>query len=421
MKAEQIASIVNSMREQVTGADDVVATDLSNVVDVGNTILNALGYEQFMNTLVDKIGETVIVKRPYASKAPDIINRDWGGYGSIMEKIRVKLPVATTNDSWPVGETWTAGAGWSAQTNPTNDTVSPFITVRPEAEATYFNGKVTFEIDMTFSDLLLRSAMKSAAELTKFVNAVENRIAQAMTVYTDSLTMATIDNAIGERLASGTAVYDLLGSYNLAYNKTLTAAAAMYDAEFLRYAGYVVSLFVGRMGIMSRLFNDSEYDTFTPDSKLRIVLLDTFSKAVETFMQSDTYHDNLVGLPAGTYSTVPFWQGSGQGYKLIDTAALNITTASGAEIDTVTGTVGEAAPVEGGFYVVGAMFDVEAAGRNNFNPRTTSQYNARKEQTTFFHKVDAHYYNDMAENFIVFTLGYGTVLDEVESDDEQTA
>lgn len=407
MKMEQIAAIVNDMAAEYVGETDLVTENLAGVVDVGTAITNAIGYEQFTNTLVDKIGQVIMVSRDYDTAAPDIMRRGTGiPFGSVTEKIRVKLPDATNNDSWPVGETWTPGAGHSSATNPTNDSVSPFITVRPEVEATYFNGGSTYEVDMTFPTIQNRSAFANVADWRRFADLVESRIFQSKAVYKDALTMRVINNLIGEKLVNRNAIVDVLAMYNAAYNKTLTAAAAIYDKDFLRYAGYIIGLYTKRLRRMSRLYNTAGYDTFTPSDRLRIVTLDMFSDAVETFMQSDTYHENMVGLK-DAYSTVSSWQGNGNttGVDFATAASLDITTASGEVVETATGQAGDAPETDAPFYIIGTMFDVEAAWQDYDNPRTTSQYNARKEQTTYFYKEDVHFCNDLAENAVVFTLG----------------
>lgn len=407
MKMEQIAAIVNDMAAEYVGETDLVTENLAGVVDVGTAITNAIGYEQFTNTLVDKIGQVIMVSRDYDTAAPDIMRRGTGiPFGSVTEKIRVKLPDATNNDSWPVGETWTPGAGHSSATNPTNDSVSPFITVRPEVEATYFNGGSTYEVDMTFPTIQNRSAFANVADWRRFADLVESRIFQSKAVYKDALTMRVINNLIGEKLVNRNAIVDVLAMYNAAYNKTLTAAAAIYDKDFLRYAGYIIGLYTKRLRRMSRLYNTAGYDTFTPSDRLRIVTLDMFSDAVETFMQSDTYHENMVGLK-DAYSTVSSWQGNGNttGVDFATAASLDITTASGEVVETATGQAGDAPKTDAPFYIIGTMFDVEAAWQDYDNPRTTSQYNARKEQTTYFYKEDVHFCNDLAENAVVFTLG----------------
>lgn len=404
MKMEQIAQLVNTMTAETVGAVEgggPVTENLNGVVDAGKTIADKIGWEQFANTIVDKIGRVIMVSREYDSAAPDILRRGTAiPFGSITEKIRVKLPEATTNDSWPVGETWTPGAGWTDATNPTNDTANPFITVRPELEATYFNGGVTFEVDMTFPTIQMRSGFRTPEEYREFFDTVENRIYQAKTVFKDNLVKRTINNLIAEKLYQRNGVFDLLAMYNAAYSKSVSATAAFYDPEFLRYAGYVMGLFKNRLRRMSRRYNTAGYDTFTPLDRLRFVTLDTFSDAIQTFMESDTYHNELVGLGNG-FSTVDSWQTYGTNPAGFETAAaLNVVTSENHSV--ITGVMGsESSPV----YVVGTMFDVEAAWIDFDDPRTTSQYNARKEQTTYFYKENAHYCNDFAENSVVFTLG----------------
>lgn len=402
MEVKQIAEIVNKMASDYVGASDLLSIDMGDVVRLGTIITDAIGWEQFTNSLVDRIGEVIMVNREYQSTAPNILRRGTGiPYGSITEKIRVKLPKAVNNDSWPVGETWTPGGGWSAETNPTNDDANPFVTRRPEVEVSFFNGAGTFEVEMTTPKMQNRSAFSSPEEVQRFVDTVENRIFQARTVFNDTLTMTVIRNLICEKLIAGNAIVDLLALYNTAYSKSLTAAAALYDPEFLRYAGFIMSLFPRRLGKMSRRYNTAGYDTFTPVDRLRFVALDMFTSAVETFMQSDTYHENLVGLKT-SFTPIDCWQGAGTGDGIEFSTAATIQARTASGHDVVTNHMG---PEDSAVYIVGTMFDVEAAWQRYDAPRTTSQWNARKEQTTYFHKQDCSFANDLAENCVVFTLG----------------
>ena len=396
MIPKQIAGIVNTMAAEYVGETTLVQEDLANVVEVGKTVADAMGYDSFTNSIVDKIGETIMVNREYDTTAPDILRRGTGiPFGSITEKVRVKLPEATTNDSWAIGQTWTPGAGWTDANKPTNDNANPFITVRPEVEASYFNGGGTFEVEMTFPTIQNRSAFSSVANWRRFADEVESRIFQAKNVFKDGLTMAVIRNLIASKIAANNSVVDLLAMYNATHSPAVTVQNAIYNPDFLRYAGYIISLFPRRLRKMSRRYNTAGYDTFTPADRLRVVMLDMFTESVNTFMTSDTFHDEMVGLKTA-YSPVDAWQagGTGNGTDFATAAAINVKTAGG---DTVTSGTD--------FYVLGTMFDVEAAWQRYDNPRTTSQYNARKEQTTFFYKEDVSYANDLAENCVVFTLG----------------
>ena len=47
------------------------------------------------------------------------------------------------------------------------------------------------------------------------------------------------------------------------------------------------------------------------------------------------------------------------------------------------------------------MFDRQAVGVANLDKRVTSNYNARAEFFTNYYKMDAGYFNDLNENFLV--------------------
>ena len=58
--------------------------------------------------------------------------------------------------------------------------------------------------------------------------------------------------------------------------------------------------------------------------------------------------------------------------------------------------------------ILGVMFDTNALGVSNLNQRVTSSYNARAEFYTNYYKLDAGYFNDLNENFVVFYIADAT-------------
>ena len=48
------------------------------------------------------------------------------------------------------------------------------------------------------------------------------------------------------------------------------------------------------------------------------------------------------------------------------------------------------------------MFDTQAVGVANLDKRVTTNYNASAEFYTNYYKMDAGYFNDLNENFVVF-------------------
>ena len=99
MEVKQIYSLVNSATGEVLGKTDLVAEDLSNVVDVGTEIVNAGGVDNYVKSLVNHIGKVIFVNRPYSGKVPSVLMDGWE-FGSVLEKVTAEIPTATENESW---------------------------------------------------------------------------------------------------------------------------------------------------------------------------------------------------------------------------------------------------------------------------------------------------------------------------------
>ena len=125
-----------------------------------------------------------------------------------------------------------------------------------------------------------------------------------------------------------------------------------------------------------------------------------FSKAAVTYLQADIQSPEMVALPA--HDPVPYWQGSGLDYALSSTGIIDIKTASGEIVKVPAEGVGAG---KKNAAILGVMFDRDAVGVANLDRRTTTAYNAKAEFYNNWYKMDAGYYNDLNENFIVFFIG----------------
>ena len=370
--------------DQTTGEAPVANEDLSNIVDIGKTVLDYTGnsnenYDSFMRNLIDQVGKIVIVNRTYTSQAPNILKDSWE-YGSIMQKVRVNLPDVEENATWDLfNYPKSGGAAYP----------DPFELSKPSVTAKFYNSKNTYEIPITLTDYQLREAFQSASQFGSFIAAIENRIRVKQTLCNDGLIMATIDNLIGETLSGhGGKVVNLLSLYN-GTSGTLTAAEALTNKEFLRFASATIAKYKKYVAQASAKYNAGNYLTFTPADKLKFIANTEFAKAMDAYLYADTYHNEFVELNG--YNEVPFWQGSG--------------TADGDRltIDVSVDVNGVATEVKN-TGVLAVMFDDEAAAVCNENYRTTSIYNPRGEYTNYFYKYDAMFMNDVEENCIVFTI-----------------
>lgn len=384
MKIEQVYEIANTMTKEVLGEEAVVNEDLSNIVDIGKQFENLdNAYDNYVRKLHDHIGKVVFVNRRYTGRAPSVLMDGWE-YGSILEKVRAKMPEATENESW----------------NLVNGTsYDPNIFTAPEVSAKFFNKRVTFEIPLSTTQIQVKSSFSSAAQLNGFYSMIETGLQNSLTIKTDELIMRTINNAIAETLydafpggayAGGSAMraVNLLYLYNEEFNPDtdLTAAEALHTPEFIRFAAKVMGDYIDRLQVISTLFNINGTEKFTSSDRMHIVMHSQFKRASEIYLQSDTFHDDLVKLPNS--EKIVYWQGSGTNYDFFDTSEINVKTSTGHTVNC-----------DG---ILGVIFDRDALGVSNVSRRITTNYNAKAEFWNEWHKFDAGYFNDLDENCVVF-------------------
>ena len=381
MEVKQIYTLVNDATKEILGDSAVLQENLGNMVDIGTAIFNASAVEQYAGKLVDNIGRMVFVDRPYSGGAPSVMMDSWE-FGSVLEKVSTELPEASENEDWELED----GASYD-----------PNVFYRPVVTTKFFNKRVTFEIDRSITKKQIRESFSSATQMNGFLSMLYSAVDKSMTVKMDSLIMRTINNMIAETVhadygaasissKSGIKAVNLLYLYNQQFTKSLTAADALTDPDFIRYAAYVMGLYEARLSRISKLFNIGGQDRFTPRDLLHVVLLSDFRKAAAVYLQSDTFHQDLVALPRS--EDVPYWQGSGTGYAFADVGKVYVTSASGDSV-TVTG-------------VLGIMFDRDALGVTCLDRSVETQYNPKARFWNNFYKFDAGYFNDFNENFVVF-------------------
>ena len=379
MKIKQVYSILNDAVKEVLGTTAVVQEDLSDVVSIGESIANANLYDKYVGALVNRIAKNIFSIRAYSGRAPKVLMDSWE-FGSIVQKVHMKLPEAEENESWEL----------------TNNTVYEQDTFyKPDVSVKLWNQKTTFEIPLSIAEEQLKQSFLGREEMARFISMIYLAVENSLTLKFDALVMRTINNFIGATIydnAVGTRYVKLLTEYNTIYGTSLTNTKALYDKDFLRYCAYRIKQVASRMSQYSTLFNIGGTEKHTPRDMLHIVMLDYLDAGVSSFLQSDTFHDELVKLPEA--DIVSCWQGSGTGFALADASKVYVQ---------VLDKTGTKRSVEQG-YVVACLFDRDALGVTAFNKRTTNHYNAKAEFFNYWYKEDAGYFNDYNENFVVFVV-----------------
>lgn len=407
MNVKQIYLIINKVSSEVLGKSDIVQEDLTGIVDLGTEVFNQNAVDNYVKSLVNHIGKVIFVNRPYAGKVPSVLMDGWE-FGSVLEKISADAPEAEENDTWDLQD---------------KKSYDQDVFHKPTVTAKFFNSKVTFEVPVSITERQVKESFSNAAQLNGFISMIYAAVEKSMTIKADALIMRTINNMIAETVladaqafgatkagdmaeadlskASTARCVNLLKLYNDKYfpatpgdptptpnPNALTAAKAITDPDFIRFASYVMGTYADRLQSISTVFNVGGKERFTPKDMLHVVLLSDFAKAAQTYLYSDTFNRGDVLLPQA--ETVPFWQGSGKNYDFASTGRIKVKESGGKDVE-ISG-------------VLGVMFDRDALGVCNLDRRVTTNYNAKAEFFNNYYKFDAGYFNDTNENFVVFFI-----------------
>lgn len=394
MKIEQVFQIVNALQSQFLGqTTELTATDNTKLVDVGKELLDATSIDNYVRKLVDHIGKVVFVNRPYSGRAPSLKMESWE-YGSIMEKIDAGIPKAQQNPTWALE---------NGQRVEQDTFVAP-----TDVKAKFWNNRTTFEVPFSFADRQVKSAFSNVTQLNAFFSMIETMIQTGFTIDEDALIMSTIANGIAVTYNNNNAnrSINLLAKYKAHFpSSTVTAETCLYDTEFLKFASKQFKLYSDYMTVASSLFNIGGRIRHTPKDRQKIVMLSDFASSADTYLQSDTFHNEFTALPNA--DKVAFWQGSGVnsfGFEDISSIYVNANSDnSGTGVST---------KVSG---ILGCIFDREFAAVNCYDKRVPNHYNAHGEFVNMWYKEDAQYFNDFNENFVLFYVANPTPTPETQS------
>lgn len=373
---KQIYSILNDVAKQSLGTEAIAVVDTQSFISLGDKVLKSdTDTENFLSKLTDRIAKTVYSVRNYTGINKNLMREPFD-YGVIVQKIHVEMPEAKENNAWKIGE-----PGYTP-------TYAPVI--KPTVSQKLFNKLSTWEIDVTIPDFMLKTAFLNESSMATFIDAIFTAMNNAMVMCADNNANLIRANFIGNKIHSGKATQsiNLLAQYNTLTNANLTVASCLRDVDFLKWATMQISLWAKRMRVMSKLFNEDSNSKFTSGEYLVLDVLQDFASSTATFLQSDTYHKELVSLPM--YNEVPYWQGSGTSFAFADTSKISVKIDGTTEV------------TQGG--IIAVAYDYNAIGTTINEPRSTTERNNKDEYTNYYNKATIGCFNDLGENGIVFYI-----------------
>ena len=134
MTVNQIYDIVNSVAAQMYGDKAVQITDVKGLIALGDNVLSSeTDKDAFLNTLVDRIGRTIISQRAYSAQVNGLIN-DAFTFGAIMQKIYVDPIKASESKQWNLSQ---------------GGTVDQYIIAKPTVRQKLFKTRNTWHGDIS--------------------------------------------------------------------------------------------------------------------------------------------------------------------------------------------------------------------------------------------------------------------------------
>ena len=391
MKIEQVYNYVNDAQKEVLGEKAITLTnDLFNITDVGSALEDAMGVDAFYGKIANRIAKMLFTDRVYRGRLPKIL-KDSFEFGSIVGKLQAELIDAQQDESWAIIN----GASYD-----------PFVVNLPVISSKFWNKLDAFEIDVTYPDNQIKTSFTSGNEMMRFLSMIETQVNNSMEVKIDALVSACLANFIGgillDEVKRGTPtprVVHLLTEYNTTAGTSHTAASALIDAGFLRYAVARLLEYKGFVANYSKLFNVGEKARHTPADLLHVVVNEVFASRCKTHLASQTYHEEFVKLPL--YEEVSYWLGTGTSMALADCTKVAGVVEYNTQVGNVITTTKDDIDQD---YVIAVMFDNEALGMLQPARRVRSQRNEKAEYTNYFNKWQSRYFNDFNEVGVVFCL-----------------
>ena len=383
MTFEQVATILNDIRGQVTGTAAAAPVNESEFISVGQTVLKA-GYDPILGAITQVLARTIFSNRPYARKFGGIRmdSQQWGA-------ITRKLAIADKDFENDVRFELVDG-----------QSVDMFTVNKPIVLQLNFYGQTVYEKSITIFRDQLNSAFRGSNEFGQFMAMVTQNVYDMLTQAEESLARLTIANFALGKLAANNGVIHLLAEYNEDTGSSLTAIT-VYDPanfdDFVKWMYARVATLSGMMTERTALYQiqvtGKEVIRHTPLDRQKVFMYAPLLNAMKARVLAGTYHEDF--LEYSDVEAVNFWQ-----------SAQTPNTMQGKPAYLLPdGTIQNAASVVTNNTVVGVMFDDEALGYTVMDEwAAPTPFNAKGGYTNQFWHNTKKWYNDFTEKGIILCL-----------------
>ena len=299
-----IPSIVtDAFNDAVGKSSSISKITTSNFVSCGQKLEDFDLLDGWYKSIAKRIIKVLFFAKTYNAKTRNIL-RDENTYGGFIEKLYTIAPDAVNNPAWQY-----------APSSNTITQVSPYdVTATLQVKSIVFGDEGTWSYEFVAPMVQLKKAWQSPAEMLGFLDSqfipVRNKIEKAK----ESVIASAINTSIARSLAAGKCINALAEYKNDTGDDTITTLAAFIKTPAcIRYTNRLIKDTLKLMEEMNVNFNVENYETFSNREDLDIDILGQYASASAAYLESDTFHKELVALPG--YNEVNAWQYVGNSVK----------------------------------------------------------------------------------------------------------
>lgn len=383
MQIKQVYSLANDINKQMFGDTAVQVNDLSGIISMGKTIMSG-STDSFFKTLIDRIGKVIIRRLDAELEFPNLMRNEFE-WGAAIQKLTVDVFDMRANTDYTV----------------TDQGFTPTLLDGdvPKIYQTFFTGATTWAVQKKFQENELFTAFTSAEAFGAFVDAVAAAFIDSMTLTVNDMARTAINNFMAEKIKAANGVINVADLWNATNptNPVTHAADALLNKDFLRFSTNVIRKYMKYLAIPNVNYNVDGRLRATQRDNLNFFCLTEYIASLESFLDSDTWHNEFVSIGEGGFNEVAYWQGNFDGTDVneVDSVSSIKVTPSSEE--------GQQSPTDveqSG--IIALMADRQAIFTGIDKRRSAAFYNPIDDYTVTKMSATIQYCNDMSENGLVF-------------------
>lgn len=397
----QLATVLNEINAQATGAKGIAPVDYSSFVSVAQTTL-LTGYDNVINAVSQVLSRTIFSIRPYTRKFSGLYmdSQQWGNH---IRKLSAVDGEAYNDQRYK--DAWT-GVGDDPGVTPTPIEGTDFYYVdqqkiyAPGVLQTNFYGAQVYQRALTVFRDQLDVAFSGPDEFGRFISMVMQNVSDLIEKDHEDCARATVANFIAGKIKGDSDnVYHLVTLYNEAAGTALTADTVRQPENFIPFMKWAYSFIRTKSDLMTERttkfhvnVSGKPVSRHTPKAMQKLYLYASDINEMESSVLSSVFNPEF--LQGMDFEKVNYWQSIETPMAIQCKPVYMDETGDKVADETVTQS-----------HVFGVLFDAEAMGITTVNQWSApAPFNAAGGYTTTYWHYTDRYYNDFTENGMVFIM-----------------